>query len=322
MPVEQPGAGDSHVNQLLTNVSVGYKNEEYIVDQIFPEVLVEKRSDIVPEYGKSAWARDEAKELGEREAAPVGGYTTDVTKTYYCKEKGFGHFISDARRKNTDRPFDADIDGTEFVTDKLALNRERTFVAGFWKTGVWGTDASITKWSTYATSTPIQDIRTAARAIRRALMGKKANTLVLGDLVYDVLCDHPSILDRIKYSSSSSQPAMATPALMAQLFGVERVLVGTSMYTASPEGTAEASVTYVSNFDDDALLLYVANRPSLWTPTAGYTFTWRTAMGGPRLIKKRRDPMTDKGDLIEGYQYFDMHQIAKEAGVFFSDAAD
>jgi len=326
MPAEQPGSGDVHVDQLLTNVSVGYKNQFYIADQIFPAVLVQKRSDIVPKYGKSAWFRDEAKELGEREPPPVSGYNVDVSDTYYCREYGFGHFIGDARRDNTDNPFDAVRDGAEWVTDKLMLKSERMFVTDFWKTGVWGTDevggADFTKWSTYASSTPIVDLRGWVRTIRRSLGGLTPNTLVLGDLTFDTLADHPNLLDRIKYSSSSSSPALVTTNLIAQLIGIERVLIGQSLYTDDPEGTAEASVTYTPLWDDDALLLYVAPRPSLFTPSAGYTFVWRTAFGGPRYIKRRRDPISDKGELIEGFEFFDQKGVATDAGLFISDAVD
>ncbi len=326
MPTDQPGSGEVHVDQLLTDVSVGFINTVYIANLWFPMVLVVKRSDIVPKYTKSAWFRDEAKELGEREAPPVSGYNVDVTDTYYCREYGIGHFIGDARRANTDLPFNADRDGARWVTDKMLMKEERLVVSGFWKTGVWGADkvggTDFTKWSTYATSTPIQDLRGFGRTIRRGLGGLAPNTAIFGDLTWDVLADHPDFLDRIKYGSGSDSPAMVTPNLVAQLLGYQRVLVGASVYTASPEGTAEASVTYTPNWDDDGWLGYVAPRPGLFNPTAGYNFTWKTAFGGPRYIKNRRDPLSDKGQLIEAFQFMDHHVCAKDAGLFMSDAVD
>jgi len=289
-------------------------------------VLVNKRSDIVPKYGKAAWARDEAEELSERQAPPVGGYNVDTSDTYYCREYGFAHFIGDSRRANTDQPFNADMDGMRFVVDKLEMRHERQFVQTFWKTGVWDTDmvggADFTKWSTYATSNPIVDMRNAVRTIRRGLLGIEPNVLVLGDLTFDVLVDHPQFLERIKYSGSNDQPAMVPAKMIAALLGLERVEVGVSVYTASPRGTAADDVGYTPNWDDDALLLYVPSRPSLFNPAAAYTFTWKTAFGGPRYMKRRRDPLSDKGDLIEGFEHFDQHVVAEDAGVFFSDAVD
>jgi len=326
MPVDQPGSGDVHVDGLLTNISVGYANTVYIVEHIFPTVLVAKRSDILPKYRKSDWFRDEAKELSEREPPPITGYNVNTSDTYYCREYGIGHFIGDARKANTDSPFDADRDGARWVTDKLMLKRERLWVSNFWKTGVWGTDKTggvdFTKWSVYATSTPIQDMRGFARTIRRSIGGLTPNALVLGDLTFDVLADHPNMLDRIKYGAGSDAPAMVTPNLIAQLLGLSKVKIGISVYTADPEGTTETSVAYTPNWDDDAWIGYVAPRASLFSPSAGYTFTWRTAFGGPRYIKRRRDPLSDKGDLIEGFQFMDLKGVADDAGLFMSDAVD
>jgi hypothetical protein len=326
MAMDMPGSGDVHVNMLMTNMSVGYINTLYIAGALFPTVMVVKRSDIIPWYTKSAWFRDEAQELSEREAAPISGYGVDTSHTYFCREYGVGHFIGDARRANTDQPFDADRDGTRWVTDKMLMKEERLWVNNFWKTGVWGTDRQGTvdfiKWSLYATSNPLLELRGDMRTIRRALGGLNANTLVLGDLTFDVLADHPILLDRIKYGASSTEPAMVTPNLIAQLLGLARVPVGLSMYTASPEGTSEGSVSYAPNWDDDAWLAYVAPNPGLFVPSAGYNFVWKTAFGGPRYIKRRRDPVSDKGDLVECYQYMDPKVIAADAGLFLSDAVD
>lgn len=321
----QPGDGDLHVDRVLTNLSIAYRNEMYIAQQIFPVVPVNNRSDIIPRYDKSHWFRDEAKKLAPMEAPPVGGYTVDVTMKYFCDEYGIGHVIPDTVRANADSPFQPDRDGMEWVVDRIDMRRERAFLADFWKTGVWTTDkvgsTDFTKWSLYATSNPIVDVRNWKRTMRRLIM-REANTMVLGDMVHDVLADHPAILDRIKFGASSSAPAMVETNLLAQLWGIGKVLVGTSVYTTSPEGTAEASVSYTANWDDDALLLYQPANPSLRTPAAGYNFVWRTVWGGQRYIRRRREPLSEKGDLIEAFEYFDMKQTAADAGMFISDAVD
>lgn len=324
---DQPGTGEVHVDNLLTNVSVLYMNPIYIAGRIFPVVIVRFRSDLIPNYGKSAWYRDEAVELSERQAPPITGYSVG-NERYLCRTYGIGTFVSDDRRRNTQTPYNADRDGTMFVSDKLLMKEERLFVTKYWKTGVWGTDkigtgdVDFTQWSDYATSTPIQDIRRWKRIIRNGMGGRDANVLVLGDLTYDVLLDHPAYLERVKYGSSSASPATVNRNLIAQLSELERVEVGLSMYTTDPEGTDEASVSYVNNWDDDALLLYVTDSPSLQTPTAGYNFVWESVLGGRRYIKRRRDPKSDRGWLIEGFENMDQHIIAADGGVFVSDAVD
>ena len=321
----QPGAGDVHVNALLTQLSIAYQNPMYIAERIFPVVRVNKQSDIVPKYDQSHWFRDEAALLADTEPPPKGGYSVDVTDTYFCHIYGIAHEIPDTVRSNQDSPFNADNDGMAWLMDRMLMRKERSFVGDFWKTSVWDTDKAggtdFTKWSTYATSTPIEDIRGFKRELRR-LIARNPNVLVLGDLTYDRLEDHPDMLERVKYGQTAGAPAMVTPNLIAQLLGLDEVLVGTSIYTADEEGTAEASVTYSANWDDDGLLLYRPASPSLRSPAAGYTFVWNTAMGGERYIRKRREPIGERGDLLELFEGWDMKATATGAGLFISDGVD
>jgi len=321
----QPGYNDKHVDRPLTNMSIAYMNEMYIASRIFPAVPVNARSDIVPKYDQSHWFRAAAHELAPMEAPRQAGYEVDLTDTYFCRKYGLGHPIPDESRANTDQPFDVDRDGMEFLVDRMDAAKETHFVSSFWTTSVWGTDwaggTDFTKWSDYTDGTPIVDLRTGKRTIRRKI-ARNPNLLVLGDLTWDALADHPDMLTRIQYGSSSASPAIVTPNLVAQLLELGRIEIGTSIYTDDPEGTAEASVTYSAHWDDDALLLYQPPRPSLRTPAAGYQFVWKTVFGTSRYIRRRREPLADMGDLLEIIEYWDMKVTAPNAGLFMSDAAD
>lgn len=320
-----PGANDVHVDALLTNMSIAYKNPFYIAREIFPEVLVLKQSDIVPKYRQSDWFRAQAKQLGPDEAPPVGGFQVDNTDTYFCHEYGVGYKLPDRVAENTDQPYDLQRDAVEWIVDQIDLSRENNFTSNFWTTGVWGTDkvgtSDFTKWSTYASSTPISDIRGFRRTIRRKI-ARNPNKMVLGDLTWERLEDHPDFLDRIVAGSSAANPAVVNLNLVAQLFELEKVLVGYSINTASPEGTAEGSVVYSAMWDDDAFLFYAPNAPSLKTPAAGYTFVWQTANRGSRFIRKRRDVLSEKAWLIEGFEFFSLKVTSSAAGLFISDAVD
>ena len=321
----QPGYNDRHVDRPLTNMSIAYMNDMYIASRIFPVVQVKSRSDIVPKYDQSHWFRAAAHELAPMEAPRQVGYEVDLTDTYFARKYGLGHPIPDESRANTDAPFNVDTDGMYFLVDRMDAAKEDHFVSNFWTTSVWGTDwaggTDFTKWSDYSSGTPIVDIRGAKRTVRR-LIARNPNLFVLGDLTWDALADHPDMLTRIQYGSSTASPAIVTPNLVAQLLGLDRIEIGTSIYTDDPEGTAEASVTYSAHWDDDALLLYQPNRPSLRTPAAGYQFVWETVFGTQRYIRRRREPLADMGDLLEIIEYWDMKVTAANAGLFFSDAAD
>ncbi|NBD34394.1 MAG: hypothetical protein GVY30_00160 [Chloroflexi bacterium] len=326
MPNIQPGVGDVHVRKLLTNISVQYKNDNYIADRIAPPVPVDKQADLIPVYTKEYWARSVAEELAYMQAPPVGGYEVE-TDSYMCRMYGIADAIPDEQNENQDLPFNAARDASEWVTDQLMLKREIDFLTNFWTTGVWGTDAvgdgggadDFVKWSDYTTSTPLADLRGYARTIRHNTMGRNPNVLVLGDLTFDVLADHPDVMETIKYSASAESPARVTPNLLAQLLGLDEVLIGTVVYTTTPEG---GDATYTNGYGDDALLVYRENAPSLRRPSALYTFFWTSVLGTNQYIRQRRDPNSDRGWLIEAMSYWHIKGLSSDAGVFMSDAVD
>jgi hypothetical protein len=321
MPLLSPTDSDLHVDKMLTNISLGYTNLEYIADQIFPIVLVDKQTDIIPEYNKDFWFRDDAGLIAEGDVAPEVGYKVTKTQTFYCHRYGVRHFISDDRRVNEDAPFNSDRDATLLVTEKLLQRRERAFAADFFATSKWTTDKTGTthfvKWSDFGSSDPISDIRTWKRTVRR-LIGRDPNALVLGDLVFDVLMDHPDVLDRIKYT----ERGIASEELLRALFGLDKLIVGKSLYGTTAEGAA--TQTLASNWDDDALLLYVPASPSLFTPAAGYTFVWRTGSNAGGQMQWMRKYRSEErlGDYIEVRSNYDQYQTVGDAGLFLSDAVD
>jgi hypothetical protein len=116
------------------------------------------------------------------------------------------------------------------------------------------------QWS-HASSTPILAIE-AAKASVRSQIGIRPNTLLLSGAVFDVLKQHATIVDRIKYTSRD----VATPELLASIFGVERVVVADAVWH---NGTAMVDV-----WGKDALLAYTAvgSIADAGRPSFGYTY--------------------------------------------------
>lgn len=308
---------DLHVDQLLTNMSIGYKNTMYIADDICPLVPVVKRSDLVPKYDQSHWFRNQAHLRAPATKSRRGGFTVSH-ETYYCHRYSFGFEIADDVRDNTDQPFDLDRDGTMFVTDKMQLSREVRFATDHFTTGVWGSDKTggvdFDQWSDYASSTPLVDLTTYADDIE-GKTARVANTLVLGKQVWVHLKWHPDIIDTIKYT----ERAQMTTDVFASLADIDRVLVGRAIVTTSPMGTAEASVTYTRIWGKNALMMYTTSAPSLMTPAGCYTFVWRRVPNALQYVKRMRDEEREI-DIIEGNSYFDQKVTAPNVGVFLASA--
>ena len=54
-----PTTRDVHSNVALSNISIAYKNMDYIAERIFPRVPVQKKSDFYYTFDKGAFFRDE-----------------------------------------------------------------------------------------------------------------------------------------------------------------------------------------------------------------------------------------------------------------------
>lgn len=314
----QPTPQDLHVNALLTNLSIGYSNASYIADRIFPIVRVMKQSDIVPKYNQSHWFRDNALVRAPGTKSEGGGWTVDTSDTYFANRFSRRVEIPDELRRNADAPWNLDNEGTKFVTDKVQMRREVKFAADHFVTGIWTTDkdggTDFTKWSDYGASTPDVDVDTYKDAVE-ALVSIEPNKMAVGKQVHIQLKNHPSLIDRIKYT----QRAQLTADLIASLLELDEYLVGRSIYTTTVEGTAEASVTYTRIWGKNALLVYVPPTPSLMTPAAGYTFVWQLVPNAIQYIKRMRDEEKEI-DIIEANSFFDQKRTAAAAGAFLESA--
>jgi hypothetical protein len=317
----QPTASDVHVNTPLTNISVAYiqNQSEYRAADIFPVVPVQKQTDRYFNYPKGCWFRDEADVRPPAGETVGSGFTLNSTDTYSCAVYGIHKDIPDMVRANEDAGINSDRDATEFVTQRLLLRRERDFVTHFLSSGTWDTTytggTDFTAWSNYATSDPVKDVTTGARTIKTNT-GYKPNALVMGGEVWDVLKDHPDILERIKYT----QKGIITQDLVAQVFGLQKLVVMDAVYNTGVEGAANSFSQVLGKY---ALLCYTAPTPSLLAPTAGYIFAW-SGYGGRNAngvtISRIRNDLT-KCDRIEGEMAYDMKVIATDLGYLFSGAS-
>lgn len=310
----QPSKSDVHVNAPLTEVSVAFIQSEmdFIADKVFPVVPVQKSSNRYFVYSKDAWFRSDAKLRAPGSESAGSGWEIDSTPTYSCLKNAIHKDVDDDTRANADEPLDMDRDATAYVTRQCMLKREKDWAFGFFKTGVWTEDFTPgTLWNS-ASATPIDDIDAKKDAIQTRT-GLKPNVLVVGPKVYTALKNHPTILDRIKYT----QRGLVTEDLLASLLGVEKLLVARAVENTAIEGSA-AAMDFM--YGKHALLVYSASAPSLMQPSGGYIFAWAGLFGasamGNRMLKFRMEHL--QSDRIECEMSYDMKIVAPDSGVFFN----
>lgn len=326
----QPTVGSVHVNSALTNISVAYFQEaaNFVAGRVFPNVPVAKQSDRYYILSKPDTMRSDSLKRAPGTPAARRGYNLDNTPTYFCDEYSIAIPTPYQVYANADAAIDPEMVAARLVMEDLLIDREVNWVNTFFTAGVWDTDITgvassagtdeVIQWSDATSGNPIGDIRTAKDTILENT-GRMPNTLVLQRKVMTALEDHPDIVDRVKYtgSASNANPARVNEQTLAQLFGIERILVADGVQNSAKEGST-ASQGFIAG--KGALLCYAAPRPSLMTPSAGYTFSWQGYLGQTNAIgmaTKRRDDADTGAIIVEGTMSYDQKVVASDCGYYW-----
>lgn len=311
----QPSPSDVHVDSILTNISIAYLQQQknYIAPRVFPVIPVDKQGDKYFTYDRNDFLRDEVKKRAPNTESEGSGYGQS-TDNYYADVWAFHKDVSDQVIENSDAPLNPEADAARFVVQKFLTKMDLQWVADYFTTSVWGTDATPTILWDDAASDPITDVDTGKRTILVST-GFDPNTLVLGYDVWRQLKNHPDIVDRYKHTTADT----VTPEMVARLFEVDRILVSKSVYASNVEGETAA---YGFTAGKHALLCYVPPSPSLLTPAAGYTFTWTgVSDGAGSQIATVRIPMPTKRSVrVESQMAWDNKVVATALGYFFNSA--
>ena len=328
--MSQPSLSMVHVNGPLTNISIAYVQDQnaFIADKVFPAVPVSKQSDLYFIFDKEDFLRDEVGKKAPGAAPDVGGYDIDNSSPYYAHVYAYGHKIPDQVRSNADSPLILDTAAANLVSQKGLIKRESTFMTKYMTTSVWANDitgvassptgAQVLQWDN-AASTPIEDIRAGMTAVQ-ANTGFRPNTLTLTQAVWDILADHPDIVDRVKYSGGvgNGNPARVTKEAVAAILELDRVLVSSAVSNTAEKG-ATAAIGFIGG--KTALLSYSPPTPTLMMPSAGYTFNWSGFLGSNGTgirVKKYRLPEEFESDQVEIQMAFDQKVVSTDMGYFFT----
>ncbi len=294
---------------------------DFIHDKVFKTVLVPKKSDNYWVYDPESWNRDEMKPRAPSSETPgIGSRLSE--DNYNCKNYGLHEDISDEEMDNADDVFDLKADSTELLTHKAMINKENAWHSAYFKTGVWNLDVDVTASARYGSvaisnsgSKFIEGLKEDIELQKLASHGFKPNTLVLAADVWRVMSDHVQFLDRVVGGATTAMPAKVMLQHLAEILGLEQVLVSEAIKNTAPEGQTPTNAFFATN---GALLCYVAKRVGRKTPTAGATFVWNRKSKGVAKGTAIRDFYLDKEQAtrIEIEHNYDYKIISPEMGTF------
>lgn len=260
------------IDPVLTSIAQGYKQAGFVGQALFPTVPVAMRAGNIITFGKEdfmLYATQRAP--GEATRRVQFGYSgSSFALVDYSLE---GALPIENLQEGLAGANGWTVDGAALAIRKtmniMGLRLEYAQATLARTLANYGAGNKVTlsgtgQWSDYTgTSNPVTNVETAKEAIRAAT-GKRPNVGVMGAAVLAKLRAHPVIVDRVKYTGRD----VATPELLAQLFGLDQVLVGDAIYSN------DAGSAFTDVWGKDMVLAYSETAPlaDLGTPTYGYTY--------------------------------------------------
>ena len=326
--------GSFRPHTALTNMALSYYQNaaNYFAKAIFPICPVQLSSDNYYIFNKEDLLRDNWQKkpaYGKVEPAVV----SEHTETYACQVDQMIMGIDQIRQVDLQRRQGPSISNpkqqrTKTIAEQANIHQDSQFADKYFKAGAWKnewsgvdntspSDKQFIKFSN-DNSDPVTFIDQQKTEMHEQT-GRTPNRLALGANVFNALKAHPAILERVKYGGTTANPATITENVLAQLFGVDKLVVLRSIMNKADMG-ADAKMTFIG--DPDAFLLaYATSAPAIDEPSAGYIFTWDMLGNGQILpILNYLGENGTHTEYIEGLMAHDMKKTADDLAVFFKDA--
>lgn len=229
-----PDLSTTHVDQVLTNFSIKYRNASFIADLVCPIVPVSKRSDKYLIFGKENFTIPNMLRA-PRTISSTAEWSVS-SDTYACDEWALNALLDDEEISNADAAVDIERSTVEYLTDMILLGREKR-VADIMTSAVTFDSAEPDPNWNEADCTPIDDVM-AAKAVVRAAIGREPNVMILPKAVLSSLKTCEQIIDLVKYSDLGR----VTLDLLKMVFEIDQIYVPDAMYNSAEEGDTEALV--------------------------------------------------------------------------------
>lgn len=293
---------DIHIDGPLSNIIVAYRPAQSIVDKIFPMVPVAKESDLYYKFEQADLWRVPDTVRARLTAAKMADFNVS-SDNYHARNYALATGVAVEDAVNADDVLRLRENKALFIKDLLQLdweNRVATLVVNTSNVGTWNAPQSL--WSDHDNSSPEIDIDNGIENIRDAT-GYTPNKLVLGWRAWRHLRRNANVRAQIFPSAGGGTgPGIPTLAQVAELFGVEEVMVGGVMRNTAAEGLSQ---TLADIWGPHALLYYSPGRPSKETPAYGYSFRW-SAPGLPNMqVENHGFDKKLKGEILEVGYYQD-----------------
>jgi hypothetical protein len=295
------------VDPVLTNLALGYTNNQFVGEKLMPFVSVDKETSKLPSFGKEAfkiYSTERALRAKSNRINPEGIGSIDLSTDEHDLEYPIDY------REDAEAAFSLQSHATHVVTEAIQLRREKMIADMAQNLANYSASNKIvlsgTSQFTNGASDPIGVVEDGKEAIRSKI-GKRPNTMIIGAAALKPMKFHASLIDKIKYT----QTGAVRLAQMRELFEIENIYVAEAIYSTDTN-------TFVDVWGDNIVLAYVSPEQTsvarnVYDPSFGYT---------PRRKGSLQvDVRTEDGkiELVRCTDNFRPYIVGADAGYLISD---
>jgi len=248
-----------YVSPLLTSVSLGYRNEDYIADKIMPTITVKRDTGKIAVYWMDNLRVVEAIRAQWSPSREVN-HTVTIGDHYILEERALKEKVTDEEIEDADKPIDPSKDATENLTDRMAVIKEYALATRMADTSIITQNTTLSwtsQWSDPDNSDPFGDIGTAINSVRDGSW-KKANTIVMGYSVMMVLIQHPAVIDRL-VNVTIVTAWMVMEAIKLAFPSIKEIIIWDAQYNSGVEWWTD---TLTDIWGKHCWALYIEKKPT------------------------------------------------------------
>lgn len=222
------------IDDKLTGIALAYKNDEYIADAVLPRTKVPSSTFRYRVYDKATFLTPVDARVG-RKSIPNEVETGFTEASSFVEDYGLDDSIPYDDILNAPEDYNPQYEAVEYLTELIALNREKrvadlVFSEGSYASGCKTTLSGTSQFS-HASSDPIATLLAGLET-----PFARPNTVIMGREVWIKLCRHSGILQTFYPNANGN--GIITPAQLASILDVERVLIGSARINTANRGAA------------------------------------------------------------------------------------
>jgi len=217
------------LDPVLTTLSQGYSNSNFVDDYLFPTVEVAKSKGRIPLFGKTAF-------LSRKVERATGASSNRIPLTqfnllnYECRERDIEMAVDYLEEETSNDFYKFEQRTVRQLSDILALGRENEAASMATDPDNYSDDMKLIlddgEGFNSLSTDPTLVIENARESIRRKI-GVYPNTMIIGNMVFKSLMNRFDFIEKYKYSGD----IILTTAILSEMFSIPIVKIGQSVYS-------------------------------------------------------------------------------------------